>query len=117
MIPPNAAAPKNITFSDARVEEKLRNQLVYQACVSKKEMEQQKYFMGNRLVVKFQQEVIGEGQIILIQKVTYPELTQYDAVVGGYEKLDDLLGDVKARVGIEKTPEKTEFFKILYRWL
>ena len=117
MIPPNAGPPKQITFADARVQEKLRGQLVYQACVSKRDMEQQKYFMGNRLVIKFKEEVIGEGQIILISKVTYPDLTQYDAVVGGYDQLDDLLVDVKARVGVEKTPEKTEFYKILYRWL
>ena len=117
MIPPNAGPPKHITFSDARIEPKLRSQLVYQTCVSKQEMARQKFFMGNRLVLKYRDEVIGEGQIILIAPVTYADLTAYDAVVGGYEKLEDLTAHLVKQIPVEKTPEKTEFFKILYRWL
>jgi hypothetical protein len=117
MIPPNAGPPKHLTFTDAAVEGKLRNQLVYQACVSKKDMATQKYMMGNRLVLKYRDEVIGEGQIILIAPVTYADLTQYDAVVGGYEKLEELTGHLVKQIPVEKSPERTEFYKILYRWL
>jgi len=89
VIPPNLGPPKHITFHDGAIEGKLRNQLVYQACISKQEMAQQKYMMGNRLVLKFKEEVIGEGQIILIAPVTYADITQYDAVLGGYFTVPD----------------------------
>jgi len=117
VIPPNLGPPKHITFHDGAIEGKLRNQLVYQACISKQEMAQQKYMMGNRLVLKFKEEVIGEGQIILIAPVTYADITQYDAVLGGYERLEELGVHLKSRIPVEKTPEKTEFYKILFRWL
>ena len=49
--------------------------------------------------------------------MTYADLTAYDAVVGGYENLEDLTSHLVKQIPVEKTPEKTEFYKILYRWL
>ena len=117
VIPPNAGPPKHLVFHDPRVEEKLRQQLVYQACVSRKDMAAQKFFAGNRLVIKYRDEVIGEGQIILVSEGAYEDLTPYDAVVMGYEKTEDLVAQLKREVPPEKKAEATEFYKILYRWL
>jgi len=59
----------------------------------------------------------GPGGIPQCLPVTYADLTAYDAVVGGYENLEDLTSHLVKQIPVEKTPEKTEFYKILYRWL
>jgi hypothetical protein len=117
-VPANVGPPKTIVFRYSGLEKKLRDQFVYQAYASIAEVTKQKFISGNRLVLKFNEEVIGEGQIILVEKVTLASLTAYDAIVGGYESVDTLRKDAwKAIVGDVKKPEEVEFFRILFRWL
>jgi len=117
-VPANVGPPKTIVFRYPNLEQKLRDQFVYQAYASVAEVTKQKFVPGNRLVLKFNEEVIGEGQIILVEKVTLTTVTPYDAIVGGYENVDALRKDSwKTIVGDVKKPEEVEFFRILFRWL
>ena len=117
-VPANVGPPKTIVFRFPGLEQKLRDQFVYQAYASVAEVTKQKFIPGNRLVLKFNEEVIGEGQIILVEKVTLASLTAYDAIVGGYANVDELRKDAwKMIVGDVKKPEEVEFYRILFRWL
>jgi len=117
-IPANVGPPKMLVFRYPGLEQKLREQFVYQAYVSAAEVSAQRFVPGNRLVLKFNDEVIGEGQVILCEKTTLRKLSPYDAMVGGYESVDALRKDAwKALVGDVKKPEDVEFYRILYRWL
>ncbi len=117
-IPANVGPPKTIVFRYPGLEQKLRDQFVYQAYASAAEVAKQKFVPGNRLVLRFNEEVIGEGQIILVEKVTLATLSAYDAIVGGYENVDNLRKDCwKTIVGQVKKPEEVEFYRVLYRWL
>jgi hypothetical protein len=117
-IPANVGPPKTIVFRFPGLEQKLRDQFVYQAYAGVAEVTKQRFIPGNRLVLRFNEEVIGEGQIILVEKVTLASLTTYDAIVGGYANVDDLRKDTwKTIVGDVKKPEAVEFYRILFRWL
>ena len=117
-VPPNAGPPKTLVFRYAGLEQRLREQFVYQAYVSAAEVAKQRFMPGNRLVLKFNDEVIGEGQVILCEKTTLKRLSPYDAMVGGYENVDELRKDAwKTVVGDARKPEEVEFYRILYRWL
>jgi hypothetical protein len=118
MIPANAAPPKTIVIAYPGAEERLRQQYVYQTHLSQTEMDEKRIVSGNRLVVKFKDEVVGEGQAILVEKTTLEKVSKYDAMMSGFE--DDqvlkkhLLTTVLA--GVRK-PDQVPFWKILYRWL
>lgn len=118
MIPPNAAPPKTIVIAYPGAEEKIRKQYVYQTYLSPHEHDRINLVPGNRLVVKFKDEVVGEGQAILVEKIILERLSPYDAMSAGYESAeaqkDYLLGTVLS--GVRK-PEKAEFWKVLFRWL
>ncbi len=118
MIPPNAAPPKTIVVVYPGAEEKIRKQYVYQTYLSPEEHDRISLIPGNRLVVRFRDEVVGEGQAILVEKTTLERLSPYDAMSAGYEdekaQHKHLLQTVLA--GVRK-PEKAEFWKVLFRWL
>jgi len=117
-IPPNVGPPKTIVFRYPGLEQKLRDQFVYQAYLGAAEVAKQRFIAGNRLVLRFNDEVIGEGQIILCEKTTLATLSPYDAVVGGYENVDALRLDAwKTIIGSVKKPEAVEFYRVLFRWL
>src|SRR5207244_7254219 len=85
MIPRNAAARRTIVIAYAGAEEKLRKQYVYQTYLSSQEHDRIALVPGNRLVVKFKDEVVGEGQAILVERTTLDRLSSYDAMSAGYE--------------------------------
>ena len=118
MIPPNAAPPKTIVIAYPGAEDKTRKQYVYQAYLTPQEHDRIALVPGNRLVVKFKDEVVGEGQAILVEKTILERLSLYDAMSAGYEDAEaqkkELLRTVLS--GIRK-PEKAEFWKVLFRWL
>jgi hypothetical protein len=118
LIPPNAAPPKTLVVSYSGAEEKIRKQYLYQTYLSPEERDRIQLIPGNRLVVKFKDEVVGEGQAILVEKTTLERLSQYDAMSAGYETVEaqskHLLGTILAEV---RKPEKAEFWKVLFRWL
>ena len=118
MIPPNAQPPKTIVIVYPGAEEKTRKQYVYQTYLTSQEHDRISLIQGNRLVVKFKDEVVGEGQAILVEKTTLERLSLYDAMSAGYESAEtqrkQLLGTILA--GVRK-PEKAEFWKVLFRWL
>ncbi|TMA04120.1 MAG: hypothetical protein E6J93_08275 [Methanobacteriota archaeon] len=118
MIPPNAAPPKTIVIAYPGAEEKTRKQYVYQTYLSSQEHDRIALVPGNRLVVKFKDEVVGEGQAILVEKTTLERLSPYDAMSAGYETADAQRKHVEQTVlaGVRK-PEKVEFWKVLFRWL
>lgn len=118
MIPPNVEPPKTLSFTNPRLEKKIRDQLVYQIYVNKKEMEQKKFIPGNKVVLKFGDEIMGEGQIILVERVNLSKLTPYDALVCGFSNVSELGEEVRSKLlSSERDEKRAEFFKILYRWL
>src|SRR5437867_941656 len=118
MIPPNAAPPKTIVIVYPGAEEKIRKQYVYQTYLTPQEHDRIALVPGNRLVVKFKDEVVGEGQAILVERTLLERLSPYDAMSAGYETVDaqkkHVLQTVLAGV---KNPETAEFWKVLFRWL
>src|SRR5207249_5970412 len=60
-------------------------QYVYQTYLSSQEHDRIALVPGNRLVVKFKDEVVGEGQAILVERTTLDRLSHYDAMSAGYE--------------------------------
>lgn len=118
MIPPNALPPKTIVITYPGAEEKVRKQYLYQVYLSGEEHDRISLIPGNRLVVKFKDEVVGEGQAMLVEKTTIEKLSKYDAMSAGYETLDAMKTHLAGSVlrGARK-PEHAEFWKILYRWL
>jgi hypothetical protein len=118
MIPPNAAPPKTIVIAYPAAEEKIRKQYLYQTYLSPEEHDRMKLVPGNRLVVKFKDEVVGEGQAILVEKTILEKLSPYDAMSAGYEDAEAQRKHLLATLlkGVRK-PEKSEFWKVLFRWL
>ncbi len=118
MIPPNAGPPKTIVIVYAGAEDKVRKQYVYQTYLSPAEHDRIGLVPGNRLVVRFKDEVVGEGQAILVEKTTLERLSRYDAMSAGYEDEKAQHEHVVQTIleGVKK-PEKAEFWKILFRWL
>jgi len=118
MIPPNAMPPKTLVIRYPGAEAKLRQQYVYQTYLSTKERDALGLVPGNRLVIRFGDEVVGEGQAILVEKTTLEKLSSYDAISAGYES-----GDAQRKHLLEtvlqgaRKAEQAEFYKILYRWL
>lgn len=118
MIPPNAAPPKTIVISYSGAEEKIRKQYVYQTYLSLAEHDRLGLMPGNRLVVKFKDEVVGEGQAILVERTTLERLSSYDAMSAGYETVESQGKHILQTVLVgAKKPDKTEFWKVLFRWL
>ena len=68
--------------------------------------------------MRFKDEVVGEGQAILVEKTVLERLSPYDAMSAGYESVDAQKKHVLQTVlaGVRK-PEKAEFWKVLFRWL
>lgn len=118
MIPPNALPPKTIVITYPGAEEKVRKQYLYQVYLSGEEHDRISLIPGNRLVVKFKDEVVGEGQAMLVEKTTIEKLSKYDAMSAGYETSEAQKTHLLATVlkGAKK-PEKTEFWKVLFRWM
>lgn len=118
MLPPNTAPPKTLVIAYAGAEGKLRQQYVYQTYLGVRERDALGLVPGNRLVVKFRDEVVGEGQAILVEKTTLERLGPYDAMSAGYE---DAAAQKKHLLGTllqgARKPEATEFYKVLFRWL
>lgn len=117
MIPPNVYPPKTVVYTDPRLEERLREKYVYMCFLPAAEAEEIGFVPGNRLLLKFRDEVIGEGQIILVERSPFAELTPYDAVVGGYDGVEALKGSLKETLALGRRAHKAEIVKILYRWL
>lgn len=118
MIPPNAAPPKTLVIGYKGAEQKLREQYVYQTYLSTRQRDEMNLVPGNRLVIRFGEEVVGEGQAILVEKTTLEKLSKYDALSAGYESAEAQKKHLLATVlqGVRK-PEQAEFYKVLYRWL
>lgn len=118
MIPPNVAPPKTLVVTYPGAEEKLRKQFVYLIHLSNAEMAEKKVIAGNRLVIRFKDEVVGEGQAILVEPTNLEKLTPYDAMQAGYENVDVLKKHIAGTIlaGVKK-PAEAAFWKILYRWL
>src|SRR5256885_16802967 len=86
MIPPNAGPPKTIVIVYPGAEEKIRKQYVYQTYLTPQEHDRIALVPGNRLVAKFKDEVVGEGQAILVEKTVLERLSPYDATSAGDER-------------------------------
>ena len=116
-IPPWGEPPKTIVYEDESLREKLNEKLVYQAYVTERDWEARKFYPGNKLILKLKDEVIGEGQIVLVEATPMGRLTRHDATVSGYTEVEDLIGALRKRLPTAKKWEDTEVYKILYRWL
>ncbi len=118
MIPPNAMPPKTLVIRYPGAESKLRQQYVYQTYLSTRERDEMNLVPGNRLVIRFGEEVVGEGQAILVEKTSLEKLSKYDALSAGYESVETQKKHLLETVlkGTRKA-EQAEFYKVLYRWL
>lgn len=116
-LPPWGETPKTIVYTDPAIRDKLNEKLVYMAYVTDADWRARKYYPGNKLILKLQDEVIGEGQVILVEATTMGRLTRHDATVSGYEEVEDLIRVLRNSMPMEKKWENTEIYKILYRWL
>src|SRR3989442_12803561 len=118
MIPPNAAPPKTIVIAYPGAEEKIRKQYVYQTYLSSQEHDRIALVPGNRLVVKFNDEVVGEGQAILVERTTLDRLSHYDAMPGGYRTAEVQRKHDESNVlaGVRKQ-QKVELWTVLFRCL
>jgi len=118
MIPPNVGAPKTLAITYPGAEEKVRKQFVYLVHVAASEMADKRIVAGNRLMLTFRGEVVGEGQAILVEPTNLEALSPYDAMQGGYEDVEALRQHVlKTVLAGARKPKETAFWKILYRWL
>ncbi|HKZ63456.1 MAG TPA: hypothetical protein VJ400_03335 [Thermoplasmata archaeon] len=116
-IPPWAEPPKTIVYQDESLREKLNEKLVYQAYVTDRDWRARKFYPGNKLILKLKDEVIGEGQIVLVEAGPMGRLTRHDATVSGYKEVEDLVKALLKELPTAKKWEDTEIYRILYRWL
>jgi len=116
-IPPWAEPPKTIVYQDESLREKLNEKLVYQAYVTDRDWRARKFYPGNKLILKLKDEVIGEGQIVLVEAGPMGRLTRHDATVSGYKEVEDLVKALLKELPTTKKWEDTEIYRILYRWL
>jgi hypothetical protein len=65
----------------------------------------------------FRRASVGEAQIVLVEAVPMGTLTRHDATVSGYKEVEDLVIALQKELPTERKWEKTEVYKILYRWL
>lgn len=116
-LPPWGEPPKTIVYADDSLRDRLNEKLVYMAFVTPGDWEKRKFYPGNKLILKLKDEVIGEGQIVLVEAATMGRLTRHDATVSGYPDVEDLVVALQKQLPMEKKWEDTEVYKILYRWL
>ncbi len=116
-IPPWAEPPKTIVYTDESLRDRRNEKLVYQCYVTDADWRARRYYPGNKLILKLKEEVIGEGQIILVEASPMGRLTRHDATVSGYKEVEDLVRALRASMPTERKWEATEIYKILYRWL
>ena len=116
-VPPWAEPPKTIVYADESLRDRLNEKLVYQAYVTAQDWVSRRFYPGNKLIVKLRDEVVGEGQIILVEATPMGRLTRHDATVSGYAEVEDLVRALRKTMPTAKKWEDTEIYKILYRWL
>lgn len=116
-VPPWGEPPKTIVYADESLRDRLNEKLVYQAYVTAQDWAARKFYPGNKLILKLKEEVIGEGQIILVEAAPMGRLTRHDATVSGYKEVEDLVIALRKSMPTLKKWEDTEIYKILYRWL
>jgi len=116
-VPPWAEPPKTIVYHDDALRERLNEKLVYQAYVTGEDWTKRKFYPGNKLIIKLKDEVVGEAQIVLVEAVPMGTLTRHDATVSGYKEVEDLVIALQKELPTERKWEKTEVYKILYRWI
>jgi len=116
-VPPWGEPPKTIVYADESLRDRLNEKLVYQAYVTDADWRARKFYPGNKLILKLMDEVIGEGQIILVEAAPMGRLTRHDATVSGYKEVEDLVRALRKEMPTAKRWEDTEIYKILYRWL
>lgn len=116
-LPPWGEPPKTIVYTDESLRDRLNEKLVYQAYVTEEDWTRRKFYPGNKLILKLREEVIGEGQIVLVEASPMGRLTRHDATVSGYQEVEDLVKALRKQIPTAKKWEDTEIYKILYRWL
>ncbi len=108
---------REYTFRAPINEERLRAKLLYYAYRSKEEMEKEAWFPGNIFYIVYGDEVVGEAQVILVEAQKVEDLTVYDALLTGFQTLENLKDAVVQWFDFRGNVEKHGFFKVLYRWL
>ncbi|MFQ5946887.1 MAG: hypothetical protein ACE5NC_11700 [Anaerolineae bacterium] len=98
-------------------EERLREKLLYYAYRSKEEMEGDTWFPGNIFHIHYGNDVVGEAQVILVEAHKVEDLTVYDALLTGFQTLEELQDAVVQWFDFKGNIEKQGFFKVLFRWL
>ncbi len=80
-------------------------------------MDRDAWFPGNIFNIWLGDEVLGEAQVILVEAQKVEDLTVYDALLTGFQTLEELRDAIVDWFGFKGSVEKQGFFKVLYRWL
>ncbi len=80
-------------------------------------MERDAWFPGNIFNIRLGDETLGEGQVILVEAQKVEDLTVYDALLTGFQTLEELKEAIVRWFDFKGGVEKQGFFKVLFRWL
>jgi hypothetical protein len=108
---------REFVVEDPKLEAMLRDKRSYIAYRRKEDMEREPWFPGNIFHVRFAEETIGEAQVILPEAIRFEDLTIYDAMVTGFQDVEQLRDFVAGTLKLDSKEPKQGFYKILYRWL
>lgn len=110
-------AKREYAFQQPINEEKLEKQRIYYVYRAKGEQEAQPWFPGNIFDLKYQGDGLGEAQVVLVEAMRFEDLTEYDAILTGFEDEEALRGAVGTWLGLDPLDPKAGFYKVLFRWL
>jgi hypothetical protein len=111
------AEAKPLAIDEPELGEKLEKQLVWQVFLPPEQVESGMLFFPAKLAVTHRGTPVGEAQIILSERWEVEDLTKYDAIVSGYDSLEEYLESLKRHFPKAKRIERAEGYKILFRWL
>lgn len=114
----SASQPERVyAFQPPINEEKLEKQHIYYVFRGKEDQENQPWFPGNLFDLEYDGESLGEAQVVLVEAQRLEDLTEYDAILTGFEDEDALRQAVADWLGFKPEDQKQGFYKVLFRWL
>jgi len=105
-----------LRFTAPALEQALMGKRVVQTIRSKSELFKNKWSMGQTVVILFKGRRIGEAKISLIEPIPIGRLTEEDARLGGFHKLDDLKRVLARFFRFASDIEPIEVYKVRYIW-
>lgn len=107
---------KAIYFTAPELYKPLKDKRVVQTIRSQMELRRHGWRVGDVVKIYFAGEQIGEGEIILIDKKKIRELTEEDALLGGFPDLSALLKRLRRYWRFFKDWMDREVYRIRWKW-